>query len=52
MYEISENVAEVIPYSNFKEKIRIVKEELSKNRHVEVWDKPRVIYSAKKVVQE
>ena len=40
------NVAEVIPYKNYKEKFRIVKQELRKNRYVEVWD--RYIYSAKK----
>lgn len=46
IYESSLNVAEVIPYKNFKEKINIVMEELKKNRHVEVWDK--FIYSAEK----
>lgn len=40
------NVAEAIPYSNFKEKIQLVKQELNKDRHVEVWGK--FIYSAKK----
>ncbi|MFY9175435.1 MAG: hypothetical protein WAO24_08940 [Peptococcia bacterium] len=40
------NVAEVIPYKNYKEKFAIVFQELMKNRHVEVWDK--YIYSAKK----
>ena len=40
------NVAEVIPYKNYKEKFTIVFQELMKNRHVEVWDK--FIYSAKK----
>ena len=40
------NVAEVIPYKNYKEKFRIVMQELMKNRYVEVWDK--YIYSAKK----
>jgi len=48
LYDISENVAEIIPYKDFWEKIKIVKEELSKGRHVEVWDKPRVIYSVRK----
>lgn len=38
---------EAIPYRSFKEKIRIVSEELAKNRHVEVWDK--FIYSAEKI---
>lgn len=45
---ISTNVAEAIPYKNFKEKINIVKEELRKNRHVEIWDKQKVIYSERK----
>ena len=40
------NVAEVIPYKSYKEKFKIVFQELMKNRHVEVWDK--YIYSAKK----
>lgn len=40
--------AEAIPYTNFKQKIRIVKEELTKNRYVEVWDKQKLIYSAEK----
>lgn len=44
--EISINVAEVIPYYSFREKIIIVAAELKKNRHVEVWDK--FIYSAEK----
>ncbi len=39
-------VAELIPYSTFREKIRIVASELKKNKHVEVWD--RHIYSATK----
>jgi hypothetical protein len=40
------NVAEIIPYKNYKEKFAIVFQELMKNRYVEVWDK--YIYSAKK----
>jgi hypothetical protein len=40
------NVAEAIPYKNYKEKFAIVMQELMKNRYVEVWD--RHIYSAKK----
>jgi hypothetical protein len=28
--------AEAIPYTNFKQKIRIVKEELKKNRYIEI----------------
>ncbi|WP_313758537.1 hypothetical protein [Tissierella sp.] len=42
----SYNVAEAIPYKNFKEMINIVSQELKKNRYVEVWDK--FIYSAEK----
>ena len=44
--EISINVAEVIPYYSFREKIIIVAEEILKNRYVEIWDK--FIYSAEK----
>lgn len=40
------NVAEVIPYKNYKEKFKLVMQELMKNRYVEVWD--MYIYSAKK----
>lgn len=40
------NVVECIPYKTFKERIRIVREELSKGRYVEVWDK--FIYSSEK----
>lgn len=39
-------VVEIIPYRSFKEKIKIVKEELEKNRKVEVMDNPKVIYIA------
>ncbi|MGN9164942.1 hypothetical protein ACTNDY_06595 [Tissierellaceae bacterium HCP3S3_D8] len=46
LYEMSTNVAEVIPFKTFKEMIKIVKEELKKNRYVEIWDK--IIYSAEK----
>jgi hypothetical protein len=45
---VSINVAEAIPYKNFKERCRLVNQELKKNRHVEVLDKPKVIYSTKK----
>lgn len=38
MKEISFNVAEAIPYKNFKEKINIVMEELLKDRYVEIID--------------
>lgn len=48
MEHISINVAEAIPYENFKEKINIVMEELKKNRYVEIMDKPKIIYSAEK----
>lgn len=41
---------EAIPYNSFKEKIRIVAQELEKNRHVEVWDK--FIYSVIKDDEE
>lgn len=30
---------ECIPFKTFKEKLKIVKAELKKNRNVEVWDK-------------
>jgi len=40
------NVAEVIPFRNYKEKFAIVSQELMKKRYVEVWD--GFIYSAKK----
>lgn len=43
---ISTNVAEAIPYKNFKEMIKIVKKELKKNRFVEICD--GYIYSARK----
>lgn len=44
--EISYNVAEAIPCRTFKEMIRVVKQELMKNRYIEIWDK--FIYSAEK----
>ncbi len=37
---------EIIPFRTFKEKIQIVKEELKKNRNVEIWDK--FIYTSTK----
>lgn len=43
---INDNAAEIIPFKNHKQKFIIVRQELMKNRYVEVWD--RVIYSAKK----
>lgn len=46
--EISSNVAEAIPYRTFREQIDIVNKELSKDRHVEVWDNHKIVYSAKK----
>lgn len=36
-------IVEIIPYSNFKQKIEIVSQELEKKRRVEVW--PNYIYS-------
>lgn len=47
LHEISTNVAEAIPFETFKEKIKIVKQELSKDRHVEIIDN-KIIYSEKK----
>lgn len=44
--EMSFNAAKAIPYRSFREMIRIVINELKKNRYVEIWDK--FIYSAKK----
>jgi len=38
--------AEVIPYNSFKDRVKIVREELSKDRYIEIWDKH--IYSAEK----
>ena len=46
--KISINVAEAIPYRNFKEKIQIVLEEISKGRYVEIMDELKIIYSAEK----
>ncbi|QIB26078.1 hypothetical protein [Caloranaerobacter azorensis] len=39
-------VVELIPFKTFQEKIKIVSEELNKDRHVEVWD--NYIYSVTK----
>lgn len=36
-------IVELIPYTTFKQKIKIVKEQLKLNRKVEIWDK--YIYS-------
>jgi len=47
-YDISENVAEGIPYVNFRDKINKVRQELMKNRHVEIMDELKIIYSAEK----
>lgn len=44
----STNVVEAIPYDNFKEKIKIVLEEVLKGRHVEIWDNQKLIYSEEK----
>lgn len=48
LHEISNNVVEVIPYKNFKQKINIVKKELDKNRKVEIINELKIIYSAEK----
>lgn len=45
---ISTNVATGIPYNSFKSKIRLVNQELRKNRHVEIVDELKIIYSAAK----
>lgn len=37
---------EVIPFNNFKDRIKIVQQELSKGRYIEVWDKH--VYSAER----
>lgn len=42
------NVAITIPYRNHWHKWRLVKQELKKNRYVEIWDELKVIYSARK----
>ncbi|CAK7002470.1 hypothetical protein [Tissierella sp.] len=46
--EISSNVAEAIPYENFKDKINIVKQEIAKGRYIEIIDELKIVYSAKK----
>lgn len=46
MDDTSINVVEVIPFKSFKQMIRLVNQELNKNRYVEIWDK--FIYSEKK----
>lgn len=46
MESLDVNVVEVIPYDDFKQKVKLVKQEERKNRYVEVWD--GVIYSAVK----
>lgn len=48
LYEISNPVVEAIPYKSFKEKIRIVRDELDKNRKVEIIDEFKIIFSAEK----
>ena len=40
--------ADAIPYENFKEKIKIVNQEVSKDRYVEVWPDIKIIYSCEK----
>lgn len=42
------NAAEGIPYGSFKEKINIVKQELAKDRYIEIMDELKIIYSAEK----
>lgn len=42
------NAAEGIPYKDFKDKINKVKEELKKDRHVEIMDELKLIYSERK----
>lgn len=44
----SYNVAEAIPYYNFQHKIKLVNQELKKNRHVEIIDDIKYIYSTAK----
>lgn len=46
MESVNLNVAEIIPYENFREKINLVKQEIERNRHVEIWN--NYIYSAEK----
>lgn len=46
MESLSINMVEVIPYENFREKIKIVKHEIQKGRYIEVWD--GYVYSAKR----
>lgn len=49
LYEISHAAVEAIPYRNFREKINIVKEELGKDRKVEIIDELKIIYSTEKL---
>ena len=39
-------LVEVIPYKNFKEKLRIVKELQRKNMYIEIWE--NMIYASKR----
>lgn len=48
LQEINSSIAEGIPYKSFKQKINIVKQELAKDRYIEVMDKPKIVYSAEK----
>lgn len=50
--EISYNVADAIPFKSFREQIRIVNQEVMKDRYIEVWDELKVIYSAEKWEKE
>ena len=42
------NQVEAIPYKDFKDKVKKVSEELTKNRHVVILDDLKFIYSARK----
>jgi hypothetical protein len=46
--ELSINIAEDIPYKNFKDRVKIVNRELNKNRYVEIVDELKIVYSANK----
>lgn len=50
--KISINAADAIPFKSFREQIRIVNQEVRKDRYVEVWDELKVVYSAEKWERE
>lgn len=52
LHETSFNAAELIPYKTFKDKIRTVKSEIEKGRHVEIIDELKVVYSIDKSLRE